>query len=96
MKSFWIGSSTWNDLSTVGGCVTPEQCETRLISPEPLHQTTYSFPGEPDIRTFIEYVVDNQQPCTGQVAGANAFELADIGTACEIVSLLVPQRCFPF
>ena len=77
LKSFWIGSSTWNDLSTVGGCVTPEQCETRLISPEPLHQTTYSFPGEPDIRTFIEYVVDNQQPCTGQVAAANAFELAD-------------------
>ena len=94
LKSFWVGSSTWNDLSTVGGCVNPAQCETKLVSPTDVHQTMFTYPGEPDIKTYIEYTVENQQPCNGQAAAKNAFNLADSNNDKKLTADEIPPALF--
>lgn len=104
LKLFLQGSSTWNDVSTEGGCVSPEDCRSRLVSPLPLHQTTHSFSGEPDIRTSIEYTVENRQACSGTIAVTGLFNEADKDSngrlsSVEVTDLFfklgieVPSRC---
>jgi hypothetical protein len=78
LKLFLTGSSEYNGIATGGGCVSASACLSQLVSPLPLHQTTKSFTGEPDIRTYIEYTVDNRQDCNGQVAATSAFDGADL------------------
>jgi hypothetical protein len=84
----------WNEISTEGGCTSADACRSRLVSPLPLHQTTKTFVGEADIRTRIEYTVDNKQHCSGPIAATHAWNLADADTNGRLSATEIPVFLF--